>query len=219
MTAQALTLFERADACVSALDDAGRASARRVLLRLIRFGDDQLAARPQPVSALAAVAPAPLAQTLGQLADARLITIDGDAASGAAQVELADEALIAWPTLQGWIASHGTIERHRRQLETDATAWCARADQGDAGAGLLDRPQLVELDAWLTADARRDLGVSELAESFIAASRAATRRRWWPGRTVIGSALAVMLMLMLLATPIVLLFIVVLSAWMIHRFL
>jgi hypothetical protein len=203
-----MTLIERADASIAALDETGQAIARRVLLRLVSFSDG-------PALAVGN-APERLTQTLRHLADARLLTLEGDEA-GAARVELADEALLAWPALQAWIRSHGAVEQQRRQLETDATAWRRRADQGDAGVGLLDKPQLSELAAWLTSDAKRDLGLSELAETFIAASRDASRRRWWPAS--IGTALAVMLILMLLATPIVLLFVVVLSAWVIHRFL
>src|SRR6185295_15262431 len=65
-------------------------------------------------------------------------------------------------------------EQLRRQLEADATEWSQRADQR-ADAGLLDEGQLGELDAWLTPAARRDIAVSDVAESFIAASRAARR--------------------------------------------
>jgi hypothetical protein len=112
----------------------------------------------------------------------------------------------------------GQLEQQRRQLEADAAAWAVRADQGIGDVGLLDKGQLTELAVWLPADTTRDLGISKVAESFIAASRAAARRRWWPGRASAGSALAILLILLLLATPIVLLFIVVLTASVIHRF-
>jgi len=106
----------------------------------------------------------------------------------------------------------------RRQLETDAAAWSRRASNGLGNHGLLDEDQLVELTTWLTADTKRELGVSAVAEAFIAASRAATRHRWWPGKTTTGTVLAILLMLMLLATPIVLLLIVVLAASVVHSF-
>jgi hypothetical protein len=109
-------------------------------------------------------------------------------------------------------------EQLRRQLETDAAEWQRRAGQGLGDVGLLDKGQLIELAGWLTTDARRDLGVSDVAESFIAASRAAARRRWWPGRTSLGGVLAILLMLLILATPILLLFVVVLAASVIHSF-
>ena len=54
-------------------------------------------------------------------------------------------------------------------------------------------------------------------QSIIAASRAAVRRRWWPSETSMGTFLAISLILLILATPIILLFIVVLTAGVIHR--
>lgn len=104
-----------------------------------------------------------------------------------------------------------------RQLEADAARWRQDSDQGRDDTGLLDRAQLAELAGWLTSDVRRELGVSGVADSFIAASQVAARRRWWPGKAYVGSALAILLMLMILATPIILLFIVVLTAGVIHR--
>ena len=103
----------------------------------------------------------------------------------------------------------------RRLLEADAAAWQRNADLGKADVGLLDPSQLGELAGWLTVDARRGLG--EAVESFIAASEAAAQRSWWPAKGSKGTALAILLVLMILATPIVLLFIVVLAASVIHR--
>jgi hypothetical protein len=104
----------------------------------------------------------------------------------------------------------------RRQLEADAAAWSQRASDGRGDVGLLDHDQLNELASWLPAATGRGLAVSDSVASFIAASRDATRRRWWPGRAYAGTALAILLMLMILATPIILLFIVVLAASVIH---
>jgi len=106
----------------------------------------------------------------------------------------------------------------RRQLEADAAEWSQRASNGLGHLGLLDKEQLSELTAWLTADPKRDPGVSDVAASYIAASRAAARRRWWPGKSTTGTVLAILLMVMLLATPIVLLLIVVLAASVVHSF-
>lgn len=221
VSAQGMPSSERADACLAALDDAGRAIARRVFLRLVRFGDGRAdGRRPQPLSALETSGePERVAEILRHLTEARLLGIQGDEASEQARVELAHEDLItSWPTLQAWLRTHGQTEQLRRQLEADAAGWKQRAGQGRGDVGLLDKGQLTELAAWLTTETRRDLGVSEIAESFIAASRAAVRRRWWPGTAYTGSALAILLMLLILATPIILLFIVVLTASVIHRF-
>jgi hypothetical protein len=206
---------ERADACLTALDDAGQAIARRVVLRLLGFRDGRAeVGRPQPLSALGEPGDAGrLDDVVRHLADGGVVRLDGDAAGPAVALALADDALTGSPALQRWIASHGRTEQLRRQLEADAAAW----KQGDAG--LLDRGQLAELDAWLTPEVHREIGVGEVAGSFLAASRAAGRRRWWPSKTSIGGALAVLLILMILATPITLASLIALTAAMIHKFL
>lgn len=108
-------------------------------------------------------------------------------------------------------ADHLGTERLRRELETAAAAWAERGESG----GLLDRARLRELDGWLPAGA----GISETAESFVAASRAAARRGWWPSKTTTGGALAILLILLILATPVTLLSIVGFTAALIHRVL
>jgi hypothetical protein len=221
MTAPAPTPSERADARLAALDDAGQAIARRVVLRLVSFRDGRAeAGRAQPPSALEAPGDAGrLADIVRYLADGGVVRLDGDP-SGPAPVALAlaDDALTGSPVLQRWVASHGRTEQLRRQLEADAAAWQPRAGQG-GDAGLLDPGQLAELAAWLTPEAHRDIGVSEVADAFIAASRAPRRRPWWPSRTAFGGALAVVLILMILATPITLASLIALTAAMIHKFL
>jgi hypothetical protein len=217
VSAQAVPSSERADACLAALDAEGRAIARRVCLRLIRFGDaGPRAGQQQLVTALRAGDDAgQVAATVRQLTDAGLLAVHGDAASDDARVELADAALVdAWPALQAWLRSHGKPEQLRRQLEDDAAAWSQRAD----GTRLLGKRQLGELSAALPPDVRLELGVTATAESFITASRAAARRRWLPEPATTGPVLAILVTLVILATPIILLFVVVLSAWMIHRF-
>jgi hypothetical protein len=211
---------ERADDCVAALDDAGQAIARRVVLRLVRFRDGGAeVGRPQPMSALSApMDGGRLADIVRHLADGGLVRLDGDAPAPAVALALADDALTGSPALPRWIASHGRTEQLRRQLEADAAAWRDRTGPGAASAALLDAAQLAELAAWLTPETHRDIGVSELADSFIAASRAA-RRRWWPGKTSIGGALAILLILMILATPLTLASLIALTAAMIHKFL
>jgi hypothetical protein len=105
-----------------------------------------------------------------------------------------------------------------RLLEADAAAWSRRQAQGGRDAALLDRDQLREVAGWLTAGARRDHAVSEIADAYLAASRAAAGRRWWPGRGSAGGALAILLILLILATPITLLSIVGFTAALIHKF-
>jgi hypothetical protein len=212
MTAPAPTPPERADACLAALDRPGQVIARRVVLRLVRFRDGAAeVGRPQPLAALATPRDAGrLADIVRQLADAGVVRLAGDAELD--PIALADDALAA-PTLQHWIASHGQAEQLRRQLEADAAAWQQRA----AGAAVLDATQLAEL-TWLTPETHYELGVTELADTFIAASRV-RRRGWWPSKTTVGGALAILMILMIMATPITLASLIALTAAMIHKFL
>jgi hypothetical protein len=209
----AVPLSERADACMAALDATDRAIARRVCLRLIRFGDAGPAAGTQPLGALRAADDGDrFAVVLDRLADAGLVAIDGDAAHDDARVAL-DAAALAWPALRTWLATYSAPEQLRRQLEDDATAWSQDADKNR----LYDKRQLGEL-ACLSPEVRRDLGVTAAAESLLTASREAARRRWFPGPSTTGPVLALGFTILILFTPIILLFVVVLSAWMIHRF-
>ena len=199
------------------LDAIDRDIARRVVLRLVRFDDRGAAPRRQPVAALRAHEdPARFAAVLRQLREAGRIQTGGDAADEPIVELAADMSPDAWPALAAWLATHGRAERLRRELESDAAQWIARP--GGRDAGLLDRGQLSELATWLTAGVEHDLGLSDAARSFIAASQAVARRGWWPGRGSGGSVLAILLILGFLATPIILLLLVVLAASVIHRF-
>lgn len=176
----AAALATRADAGFAGLDDDGQAIARRLFLRLVSFGEGRAdTRRQQPLAALrAGEDPERLAAALRHLTACRLLTADGDDATGEVVVDLAHETLIAsWPRLRGWIAAHRVHERLRRELEREAAAWRERTAQGRAEVGLLDDGRLVELDGWLTAEVRRDVGVSDEADAFIAASRTAAAAR------------------------------------------
>ena len=221
VTAPAIAGFERAGGVVdddrADLDAADQDIARRVALRLVRFDERGAMPRRQPVAALRAHEdPARLAAVLRQLREAGRIQVVDDGADEPS-VELATEVSPeAWPALAAWLVTHGRAERLRRELESDAAQWIARP--GPRDAGLLDRGQLSELATWLTASVERDLGLSDAARSFIAASQAAARRTWWPGRGAAGGVLAILLILGFLATPIILLLLVVLAASLIHHF-
>ena len=65
-------------------------------------------------------------------------------------------------------------------------------------------------------DSERVLDSDGEAESYTAAPDAA-RGGWWPGQKYTGGALAILLILLFLATPIILLFMVVLTEALIHR--
>lgn len=186
----AVAISHHADACLRQQSAAQEACARRVLLRLVAFGDGVADARRQQRRGELGEGEDPrlLAATLEALAQGRLITLDGgDGGEGGGggesgdgggggealgRVDLAHEALLwAWPTLAQWIASRRREERQRRGLVEKVAEWRARRRE-DATAGLLDVLELRDAEGWLGSDSARELGeVSGLAE-LVEASRA-----------------------------------------------
>ncbi|HEX2690818.1 MAG TPA: TIR domain-containing protein, partial [Kofleriaceae bacterium] len=96
----AIAIARRADATLRALPPAHAAIARRILLRLVSFGEGRAdTRRQQPRSALRAAhdAAADFDVVLRRLIDDRLVTIDDGADHEDARVGLAHEAMIsAW---------------------------------------------------------------------------------------------------------------------------
>jgi len=128
--------------------------------------------------------------------DARLLTMDADAATGDGRVEVAHEALIGgWPRLRGWLEDERAGLRVQRRLTEAAGEW--RRLGRDAGA-LYRGARLAEARAWragrdrdaaLTADERAFLAASAALD---AAERRAGRRRaaLTAGGAVVALALA-----------------------------
>ncbi len=170
----AVAIARRADATVRALAGPEEVIARRILLRLVSFGEGRSnTRRQQPVAALRATGddPARFDAVLRRLVGDRLLTIDGDGARDDARVDLAHEAMIsAWPTLAGWISTRRVDEQRRRQLEATAAQWDGR---GRGDGGLLDEIELAEAEAWRRTESARELGESPAVAALIAASRAA----------------------------------------------
>jgi hypothetical protein len=188
----AFAMSLRADISFAALGDAGRATAQRVFLRLVSFGEGRAhTRRQQPASALrAGEPPEQFRAALQHLAESRLLTLDGDPSSGEVLVDLSHETLItAWPRLEDWIDRLGTPEQQRRHLEIDAAEW-ARRPAGDRTVGLLDDTQLRELDGWFTEDIKREIGASKTLDGFITASRDASEKRQRDRRRLIIAACA-----------------------------
>jgi WD40 repeat protein len=185
----AVAIATRADATLTELTPEQQATARRILLRLVQFGEGRAdTRRQQPLGALRSLTDAPDAfeRALGQLVNQRLITLNsapsipgapGNNAqrqAGADQTVFADiahEALIAgWPTLRAWLDARRESEQTRRQLEQHAAEWTRR---GRADGGLLDTVELLEAERWLTSAEAADLGYSPDLRALIQASRAA----------------------------------------------
>lgn len=168
----------RADHALDELTDEQQLLARRVLLRLVQFGDGvTITRRQQPLAALASAGDSlnEVRAVVDHLADRRLLTTGGGDATGtgegAAYVDLAHEVLLtAWPTLAEWIATRRDDELHRRALEVKAAEW-VRSGRGPFR--LLDADELRELHGWLAGDTARELGISEDSLALVRQSEAA----------------------------------------------
>jgi WD40 repeat protein len=202
-TGLAVTMARRADDAIGELSPSRRDIARRILLRLVQFGDGAATTRRQQTRAALATAgdaPAEVDAVIDHLVDRRLITTsggDGADADRSARIDLAHEVLLtAWPALGDWIRSRRQDEQRRRALEARAAEWVAR---GRGASRLLDADELREARGWLTDDKARDLGVGDDIQQLLARSAAALaaeaaevearRRRWRRWVTIALAAL------------------------------
>jgi hypothetical protein len=148
----------------ASLDAARQDAARRLLLRMIRVGDEDtpdIRRRVNPEELLAGFAARPDAEAaLEAFADARLITKDRDTAA------ITHEVLIrSWPRLRDWINAERGDRLLAQQVEADAAAWHA----GNRDADRLYRGnQLAQ--ARTLADGPRHGDLSNTAREFLRAS-------------------------------------------------
>ena len=173
----------RANTAMNELTDPQQAIARRVLLRVVSFGEGRADTRRQlglPALRSAADDEAALSHVLQHLVAHRLITVDGDPASEPASrealVDLSHEALITgWPEFRRWIDGRRADEQRRRRLEGKVSEWIER---GRGTASLLDAVELVEAVHWIESDAAREVGhPAELADLSAASRAMHTRQR------------------------------------------
>jgi hypothetical protein len=126
-------------------------------------------------------------RVLHYLLEARLVRLSGGspvseesaaAASGLhcsrwpsdAQVEVAHEALVRnWPRLVNWLEEERVSLMRRRRLDEKATEW-VRLGRSTT-AGLLDRVQLEEAEAWLVGADSKILGYHEALPDLVTSSR------------------------------------------------
>ena len=170
-SALAAALATRADAACAALPPAQQQIARRILVRLVQFGEGRPdTRRPQAVDALRASSddPALFAATLRHLTDRRLLTVSS-VDGGAATVDLGHEAMIAhWPTLRDWVDESRASEIARRRIERNADDWQRNGrDPGD----LYRRRKLADA---VERGQKREYELSQNAAAFLTAGR---RRR------------------------------------------
>src|SRR6185295_11568902 len=167
-----LAIASRADTMMGALTAAQQTLARRILVRLVSFGEGRAdTRRQQEVTQLRSAADddAEFARVLQQLVDNRLVTLDGSAADHGALADLSHEALItAWPVLRAWIGRRRADEQRRRRIEAKVGEWIER---GRGIASLLEPVELAEAEQWMQSDAARELGYGTELPALVAASR------------------------------------------------
>lgn len=154
------------------VDEGEQALTRRVLLRLVQFGEGRAdTRRQQTIDELrkGSNAGTTFDKVLAALTANRLLTLSNEAR----QVDLAHEALIqGWPALSAWIDERQAAEVKRRQLEEKAEER-ERLRQADGEAGLLDPVELAEAEAWIKGPDAAELGVSDELAMLVADSRQA----------------------------------------------
>jgi WD40 repeat protein len=179
-----IALARRADATMRTLTVVQQTIARRVLLRLVVFGEGRAdTRRQQEVRALrsAADGEAEFSRVLQRLVDDRLVTVDGVEGAGDALADLSHEALLtAWPLLREWITRRRADEQRRRRLEANVGEWIER---GRGAARLLDPVELSEAVQWMQSEAAQELGYGAELWALVTASRREVekvqRQRHW----------------------------------------
>lgn len=171
-----VALARRADATLSALTREQQAIARRVLLRLIQFGEGHVdTRRQQPVTALYAATDDLdcFESTLRNLAEQRLLVLSGAQPASdsqwAAVADLSHEALIdCWPTLHQWVTERREAEQTRRRLAAKVQEWVLL---GRGQGGLLDGAELPEAERWLHSPDAEALGYNADLVELVQTSR------------------------------------------------
>lgn len=171
-----LAMTQRANSTLNSLSPQQEMIARRILLRLIQFGEGRAdTRRQQSVTSLIMHQEDQtlFAQTLRKLTDERLLTLNAEEArsaeTGEPKVDIAHESLLnGWPQLRTWINQRRAAEQTRRRLEDKAAEW-VRLGKGEGG--LLDDVALAEAEAWLQSPDAQELGFSPALADLVAASR------------------------------------------------
>ncbi|HEU4730389.1 MAG TPA: TIR domain-containing protein [Kofleriaceae bacterium] len=172
-----VAIAKRAGTAMIGLSDAQQRIARRVLLRLVCFGEGRPdTRRQQRVRALRSAAEGELefSRVLRRLIDDRLITVDGAQDADDALADLSHEVLItAWPQFHQWITRRRADELLRRRLEEKVGEWLER---GRGAASLLDRVEILEAEQWMESEAAQELGYSAELCALVAASKGELER-------------------------------------------
>ena len=202
----AAAVADTADAALASLSSEQAQVAKRVLLRLVQFGEGRPDTRRQlRLGDLRSEDDDEdvLGSVLEVLARSRLVTLSGSSAPGTAagahgedQVDLAHEALIGgWPTMRGWLAERREAELARRRLEDHVATW----EEHERSAAFLDDVQLREARRWLAGADAAELGIPRGLSELVAVSAARLRRRTRLRRGAIAGLVVLLLTAVVLA--------------------
>ena len=158
-----------ADDTYHQLGDDERARARRIFTQLVRpgdgAGDTRRSARRREVGD-------DNWEIVGALADARLLVVSRDEATGEEQVDIVHEALItSWERFWQWMAADRAFRVFQERLRAAVRQW--ESNDHDSGALLRGAP-LGEATCWIGA---RGNEMSQSEKAFVGASNAAVHRR------------------------------------------
>ncbi|GAA4005184.1 WD40 repeat domain-containing protein [Allokutzneria multivorans] len=159
------------------LDQAGKVSAKAMLLRLVRIGKDAQDTRRRAtrdeVLARAGDDSAAAVEVLEVLAAARLVTVD------TASVEITHEALLrAWPRLRQWLDEDREGRLLLQRLDEDAEAW----ERAGRDPSLLYRgARLAAVRRWAEEE------LSAAARAFLSRSEQHRRRVVWSRRSAVAA--------------------------------
>jgi WD40 repeat protein len=165
-------LGRTAEAIYDGLDEAGKAAARQLFLRLATLGEGTEDTRRRvlaaEIEALFGEEQASVGKVLDALGKARLLTFDRDPLTRGATVEVAHEALLReWGRLGEWLDESRADVRLQRQLAAAAAEWRA---EGNDPSFLFTGSRLGQFAGWaatttiaLTPDERAFLeaGIAE----------------------------------------------------------
>jgi energy-coupling factor transporter ATP-binding protein EcfA2 len=168
-------ISQRAEDAYAELERQGREQVvHHLLLRLTHYGEGEGTRRRATLDDLVTLrTPRQEVEPAVQaLADARLLVTGQDAATRAAAVEVAHEALIrGWERLRRWLDEDRAFGLWREKLAAARRMW-EEAGQ-DAGALLRSAP-LAEAEGWL---AERGEDLNEAERTFVQRSLALRKRR------------------------------------------
>ena len=218
-TGLVVTLARRANGALNDLSPARRQIARRVLLRLVQFGDGTATTRRQQTrAALATVGDAPkdLDAVIRHLTDRRLVTTSGDDdVTASVRVDLAHKGLAvaraSAKRVDSQAGREALVDLSHEALITgwpDFRRWIGERsadeqrrrrlegkvgewiERGRGTASLLDAVELVEAVQWIKSEAARELGHPAGLAELVSASKAVHTRQRRRRRGLIGGIFA-----------------------------